>query len=452
MTVYQITNGHCCMMKRISGLLFLCILLSCGQSFSQRFLMDMVDTTNQVGKGILSIYQRYHRIHISGYLQPQFQITTKEGSENYDGGNFSAISNNRFMLRRGRLRVDYTHLNEQGDPTTFFVFQFDGTERGLVTRDFFGRFYENKLKLFSVTTGLFARPFGFEVNFASATRETPERGRMSQILMRTERDIGAMLTLNNRKKGGRYSNLRCDIGVFNGQGLSGPADFDGHKDVIARLSILPTKIGLLTGAKISAGISAYAGGITSQGHVFYKAVIVNGKYIMERDSSSRNFHKTAPRNYAGADVQLLIPNRKGATELRAEYILGKQTATAQTTETPGVYPITNGVKDPLYIRRFDGAYFYFLQHLGSEKHQFVIKYDWYDPNTKISRLGINTADGFTRADLKYNTLGAGYVYYANPNLKFTLYYNHVENETSRLEGYTSDLRDDVLTCRVQYTF
>ena len=440
------------MKKRISGISLLCILLSYEPCFSQRFLMDMVDTTNQVGKGILSIYQRYHRIHISGYIQPQFQITTKEGAENYDGGNFSAISNNRFMLRRGRLRVDYTHLNQQGDPTTFFVFQFDGTERGFATRDFFGRFYENKLKLFSITTGLFARPFGFEINFASATRETPERGRMSQILMRTERDVGAMLTINNRKKGGRYNNLKFDIGVFNGQGLSGPADYDGHKDVIARLGLLPTKIGLPGAVKISAGISGYAGGITSQAQILYKAVSINGKYTMQRDSSIENFHKTAPRNYVGADVQLLMPNRRGATELRAEYIMGKQTSTAVTTETPGVYPVTNGIRDPLYIRSFNGAYFYFLQHLGSEKHQFVAKYDWYDPNTKISGSALKVADGFTRADLRYNSLGVGYVYYANPNLKFTVYYNHVKNEASGLEGYTMDTPDDVLTCRVQYTF
>lgn len=440
------------MKKRISMLIVALILLPATRSFSQRFLMDLVDTTNQVGKGLLSIYERYDRIRISGYIQPQFQFVTKEGAETFDGGNFSAISNNRFMLRRGRLRVDYTHLNENGDPTTFFVFQFDGTERGFATRDFFGRFYENKYKLFSATTGLFARPFGYEVNLASANRESPERGRMSQLLMRTERDVGVMLSLHNRKKGGRLTNVKVDIGVFNGQGLSGPTDFDGHKDFIGRVSLLPVKIKALGAVKIAGGISGFAGGITSQSQVLYRTVKASGRYIMQRDSAAGNFHKVLPRNYAGADVQLTIPNRKGFTELRAEYMRGKQTATAETTETPGVYPVINGIKEPLFIRSFDGAYFYFLQHLGSEKHQFVAKYDWYDPNKKAAGKAVNQADGYTRADLRYNSLGFGYVYYANPNLKFTLYYNHVQNEHSGLAGFTSDIPDDVFTTRVQYTF
>lgn len=440
-------------MKKKAIILFLMyLLLWSGSAYAQRFLMDMVDTTNQVGKGLLSIYEKYNRVRISGYIQPQFQLTTTEGAETFDGGNFALYSDSRFMLRRGRLRVDYTHLTKNGDPSTYFVFQFDGTERGFFTRDFFGRFYENKFKLLSVTTGLFARPFGYEVNLSSATRESPERGRMSQILMKTERDIGVMLTLNDRRKNSRFGKIKVDIGLFNGQGLSGPTDFDGQKDLIARISLLPTKMKGSKGPTLTAGVSGYLGGMTSQSQVLYRATQVAGKYIMQRDSSLRNQHKLAPRNYAGADMQLIIPNQRGATEFRAEYMFGTQTATLLTSESPGVYPVTNGKNDPLYIRRFDGAYFYFLQHLGSEKHQLVVKYDWYDPNKKVAGTALVPDDGFTKADLRFNSLGAGYVYYANPNLKFILYYNRVKNEKSGLTGFERDANDDVFTGRVQYAF
>jgi hypothetical protein len=440
------------MKKRILGLLFFSLLLAPEKSFGQRFLMDLVDTTNQMGKGMLSIYERYNRVRISGYIQPQFQFVTREGAESYSGGNFPTISNNRFMLRRGRLRVDYAHLNEKGDPTSYFVFQFDGTERGVAIRDFWGRFYENKLKLFSLTTGMFARPFGYEVNLSSAVRETPERGRMSQILMKTERDIGVMVSMNDRNKGSRIANLKFDVGVFNGQGMSGPADYDSHKDVIARISIKPTKINGTGNTLLSAGISGYAGGITSQSPVMYKAVKKGEKYVMIRDSATANYHKTAPRNYIGADVQLKFPNDRFSTELRAEYIRGTQTSTALSTESPGIYPITNGLKDPLYVRNFDGAYFYFLQNLGSIRHQFVMKYDWYDPNKHVAGKAINELNGFTRGDLRYNTFGMGYLYLANESLKFTFYYENVKNERTDLPGFTTDLKDDVFTCRVQYSF
>lgn len=225
------------MKYRITGLLFLFVLFSNSEAFSQRFLMDLVDTTNQMGKGMLSIYERYNRVRISGYIQPQFQFITRKGAETYGGGNFSAQANNRFMLRRGRLRVDYAHLNDHNDPTSYFVFQFDGTERGVAIRDFWGRFYENKFKIFALTTGMFARPFGYEVNLSSANRESPERGRMSQILMRTERDIGVMLTVTSRKSIEWSEKLKLDVGVFNGQGMSGPMDYDSHKDVIGRFSL-----------------------------------------------------------------------------------------------------------------------------------------------------------------------------------------------------------------------
>lgn len=104
------------------------------------------------------------------------------------------------------------------------------------------------------------------------------------------------------------------------------------------------------------------------------------------------------------------------------------------------------------MRNFDGAYFYFLQNLWSPQHEFVVKYDWYDPNKKISGAEITDSRGFGKADLRYNTLGFGYVYYANSSLKFMLYYDHVKNEKSGLPGFTKDVPDDVLTCRVQYNF
>lgn len=438
--------------KWILGFVFLLVFLKPNFTFAQRFLMDLVDTTNTMGKGMLSIYERYNRVRISGYIQPQFQITDSKGAESFAGGNFSELSSNRFMLRRGRLRVDYAHLNEKGEPTSYFVFQFDGTERGVAIRDFWGRFYENKFKLFALTTGMFARPFGYEVNLSSANRESPERGRMSQILMKTERDIGVMLTVNKRNKNGRPSDFKLDIGVFNGQGMSGPTDYDSHKDVIARISMKPKKINPASPVLISAAVSGYAGGITNQSNVHYKVQKKSDNYEMVRDSSTSNFGKASPRNYAGADIQFIIPNKRGQTEFRAEYIKGNQTATALSSETPGTYPVTNGLKDPLYTRSFEGAYFYFLQNLNSVDHQFVLKYDWYDPNKKISGKEVTASTGFSKADLRYNTLGVGYVYRANESLKFMFYYDFVKNEKSGLTGFTEDAKDNVFTGRVQYNF
>ncbi len=434
-------------------LLFLSIILVSQHGLAQRFLTDMMDTNTHVGKGIYPLYNNHDRLKFGGYMQPQFQFAESKGVKSYSGGDFSSNSNNRFMLRRGRIRVDYGHFTEDGRPLALFAFQFDGTERGVNIRDFWGRFYENKVEMFSLSAGMFARPMGFEVNLSSSDRETPERGRMSQILMKTERDIGMMLSFDPRKKSNPLKKfIKVDVGVFNGQGLAGPNDFDSHKDVIGRIFLKPQKLNK-AGWTLSASTSGYLGGIVSRSTDIYKVEKKGANAMVVRDSNSSNIGYVSPRKYAGADMQLKIPNKKGFSEFRAEYIRGLQTATANTSETPGTYPTdaTNGFQ-PLYIRNFDGAYFYYLQHLGVKSLQAILKYDWYDPNKKVKGKEVDAAKGFTAADVKYSTFGAGLLYHINVHVKAFLYYDVVRNEETNVKGFEKDIKDNIFTFRLQYRF
>lgn len=416
-----------------------------------QFLMDMIDTSTSLGKGMISIYKKFDHLRISGYMQPQFQYASHKGIDSYSGGDFGSQSDNRFMLRRGRVRFDYAHFNKRNLPTVQFVFQFDGTERGVNIRDFWGRVFDGQWDIMALTMGMFARPFGYEVNLSSGDREAPERGRMSQILMRSERDMGGMLTFEPRALDHPLHWLKMDVGLFNGQGLSGPADFDSHKDLIARVAMKPTKLGI-GGWKLSAGASILYGGMEQFTPEIYQ--MEDGKPAFRRDSAAANIGRIAPRHYYGGDAQLVIPNRKGLTQFRAEYIRGVQTATHLDTETPGVVPLRSAGFAPLYIRDFDGAYLSFLQHLGSEKHQLVLKYDWYDPNTKVKgrQIGSPLATSLSKADIRFDTFGFGYVYYFNENMKATFWFDRVWNEATALEEFADDIPDNVFTARLQYRF
>ena len=129
-------------MKRLfTRLVPLCLtlVLLASQSGQGQFLMDMVDTTTDIGKSMFSIYKKYDRVGITGYIQPQYQIAQEKGIKSFSGGDFPPNVSNRFMLRRGRLRFDYAHFTDDGLPLLQFVFQFDGTERGVFIRDFWGR-------------------------------------------------------------------------------------------------------------------------------------------------------------------------------------------------------------------------------------------------------------------------------------------------------------------------
>ncbi|MGC4057933.1 MAG: porin [Chitinophagaceae bacterium] len=440
------------MIKKITLCFCLVLVAFAGDVSAQRFLTDMMDTTTPQGKGLYPIFNEHDRMRFGGYMQPQFQATGSNGVKSFEGGDFAPNSSNRFMLRRGRIRIDYSHFNSDRQPLAFFAFQFDGTERGVAIRDFWGRFFENKYQFFAVTAGMFARPMGFEVNLSSSDRESPERGRMSQTLMKTERDIGVMFTFDPRKKSFPIKWLKADLGIFNGQGLSGTTDYDNHKDLIGRISMKPWKINK-AGWKLSASVSGYLGGITNQGQTWaqVQGSGANARFVI--DTNANHFNQITPRRYYGADIQLRIPNHKGATEFRAETIRGQQTATFASSETPGVYPVSSpGTPQTLYTRNFAGGYIYFLQHLGTDRLQLVLKYDWYDPNTNVKGTDITAAKGFSAADVRYDTFGGGFVYMINAHVKSTIYYARVVNEKTQIAGLTDDVNDNVFTWRLQYRF
>ncbi|QIL42524.1 porin [Pedobacter sp. HDW13] len=431
----------------ISAIILLLFISSAG--YAQRTINDVMDSTTV--NHLLIISKKYGSLSFSGYLQPQFQLAQSKGTQaEFQGGNFGDFTNNRFRLRRGRLRADYMMLTDDGAPSTYFVLQFDGTEQGVAIRDFWGRYYENKWKILAVTLGLSGRPFGNELQLSSSVREAPERGRMSQILMRTERDLGVTFTLNPRWKDAKLKNIVLDFGIYNGQGLAGNGEFDNSKDFILRLS---HKTYAFKNFTIAGGISTLQGGLDHRLPVSYKMEQSNDTWKMVKDSSASTVNKVAPRRYYGADIQLATKTKSWKSELRAEVISGLQTGTSTTSTTPGSYPVDNkAIALPFYTRTFNGAYFTFVQTLNSTDNQLILKYDWYDPNAKVKGLDISGDKGLSPADVRFDTFGFGFLHHFNPHFKAVLYYDIIKNEATQIQGYTADRKDNVLTLRTQFYF
>lgn len=414
--------------------------------FAQRFLSEY-DSTLFMRDTLTEVVRRFDNLSFSGYIQPQFQAAGEKGIESFAGGNFREFADNRFMLRRARLKADYKIDSKNSSiPAALFTFQFEATERDVNVRDVFVRIWEPTRQNLSLTAGLFSRPFGFEVNLSSSYRETPERGRMSQILMPSERDLGAMISYESQKPGRKDPQLKFDLGLFNGQGKSGPAEFDSYKDLISRLALKPLQTG--QNISISGGLSLLLGGWAQTTKYKYEMADKNGIKHFSVDSSLSNIGDKAPREYYGGDVQLAYNHVWGKTEVRGEYWKGTQPGTASTTVNPGELP-----EGPTYIRNFDGAFIYFLQNIISKKWELMAKYDWYDPNTKVTKGEIGkTGTNLTPADIRYHTWGVGLTHYFNDNLKILAYYDMVTNEKTDLPGYTEDLDDNVFTLRMQLRF
>ena len=75
-------------------------------SFAQRYLTDY-DSSLFIRDTLRPFLKRYENLHFSGYMQPQFQAIQQKGAASFAGGNFSEYTNNRFMLRRARVKMDY---------------------------------------------------------------------------------------------------------------------------------------------------------------------------------------------------------------------------------------------------------------------------------------------------------------------------------------------------------
>ena len=91
-----------------------------------------------------------------------------------------------------------------------------------------------------------------------------------------------------------------------------------------------------------------------------------------------------------------------------------------------------------YIRNFNGGYVMLVQDIGFTPFSAVLKYDWYDPNTKVAanEIGLNDTN---KGDIDYRTL-VRFLWRVTNNVSLQAYYKFVNNEKSEsLSSYNKDL-------------
>ena len=434
------------MMKKYSLLVFI-LLIFVNIVFSQK---EAKDTLTDKGK-----------TEITGYIQAQYQyffIPDSIGGATpyfatFAGGNFAGRwSNSRFMIRRGRLKISHTEKFAEG------VLSVDATERGIGVKDMYVKGTEPYLGAFSVTAGLQNRPFGYEIGYSSANRETPERSRIIQTIFPFERDLGAVLTFQMPEKSFMHF-LKIDFGVLNGNAIN--YETDANKDLIGRINISnPWKSKFVD---YCVGFSVYDGSVNHISNVdgtgitrkclfrmgtvsdtaadlSTKAFVIDTLFGRDKNDSVKNYKlqtlgAKVDRKYMGVDAQISFNFPWGKTTLRGEYIWGTQPGVLYNPLTDYVLyngmtsfsptgPV-NGLSFPnfappqanyavavkptdnfhhTFVRNFRGYYFYFIQDILKTGHQIVVKFDYYDPNTAVSgkeidiyyyKKGTNTSLGLT---------------------------------------------------------
>ena len=430
------------MKMKFKSIVILLGLFSSTFVFSQEG--EKIDTLNVLDQRLTTVedaLSTLKKLKISGYLQPQFQSaqvdsmgsgprdmkvgTAKNGSE--------TDTYNRFGNRRGRLKATYEDAGNMG------VLEFEMTEKSITLKNGFVQAIDPWIGYLSVKGGVYDRPFGYEIAYSSSRLESPERSRITQTLFPDESDLGAMLILQAPKTSNLYA-FKLEAGLFAGNGIS--IDTDSKKDFIGHLSYNNSTPKM----KYGVGISLYDGHILQPTTKVY--TMANNVFVENNDAANQNGF--AKRQYIGVDAQYSISSTLGITALRVEYLIGTQPGSSSSSSSPTATAV---VSSDTYIRNLSGGYVHFVQDIADTKHSITLKFDWYDPNTKISGENVGVAGSKTgKADMAYYTLGVGYYYRLNQNVKLSAYYDFITNESTKVKGYFQNVNDNLLTIRMQYKF
>ncbi|MDR0430212.1 MAG: OprO/OprP family phosphate-selective porin [Tannerellaceae bacterium] len=376
---------------------------------------------------------------LSSYIQGQYQYgqgdaSLKVGDTNENPGK----GFNRMGIRRGRVKFEYSDGIGTG------AVQIEANDRGVGFRDLYIGLKDPWLGRNWLMAGIFSRPFGYEVSYSTSALESPERATIIQYFFPDERDLGAMLTLRT-DAAAPLNFLRLDAGIFAGNSIN--RETDNRKDFIGRLSA-QKKAG--NWGEWGLGISYYHGSVYNPTTEAYE--MRNHAFVKLDKGTTGTFMK---REYLGFDGQLSLSTGLGTTTLRAEGLFGMQPGIAGSSRSPNYSSRPgNTPANALYERPFLGYFFYFVQDIGASPFSVVLKYDVYDPNTRVKGDEVGAEGSFTSAtDLWQSTIGIGGIYTFNKHIRFQAYYEINKNETSRwVEGYESDRKDNVLTVRLQYKF
>jgi hypothetical protein len=408
-------------MRKILAISFFTLISVYGYSQTQKIdsLKEVIERhegkINALDERVLvneSDLGKLNKIKVSGYIQSQFESygADLEKSNGY---------NNTFYIRRARVKFTYEAVDG-----VKFVLQPDFSTGNIALKDAYTVVNIPKLKSWTLWAGQMNRP-DYEVEYSSSQREVLERSRVVRAIYPGEREIGVKLEYIGIK-----IPLKFQLMAMNGNFTSAQAkDVDSQKDIMARL-VYSIKIPS-AGIGIDLGPNVYYGGNLSK----------NNKYFKNSDGtldSVNSVWKYLKKNWVGAEVQVFA-DVLGGMAIKGEYISG-------INSVPSAVAVNSTraqmVASPSLYNNFSGYYVYFIKNIGP-KNQFVAKYDYYDPNTKLSGDAAGNS-------LNYKTWTIAWQYYLNDFIRISLNYEMPKNEINATNP--TDKKDNTLGVRIQAKF
>jgi len=382
-------------------------------------------------------------IVVSGYVQAQLESHDDSEDQVRPGG--APLNQNRFLIRRGRLKVErewqYSSLLVEidGNTTKGPAIQLFRAEASLLWRG------EGPTSppLIKMTAGIFDVPFGYELTESSKSRFFMERSLQSRAFFPAEPDLGVRL-------GGEIGWFRYGLAFMNGEPLGEPGGFaaqdpNNHKDFSAHIGAVaaPAKE-----AEVSGGVSVLNGKGFVKGTDATKASVVwndaNEDHKVQADTellpqpaSAASPSYTFGRWAVGVDAQVRIKTSLGWTKLYGELQLGSNMDRALFIANPAV-----GGQDTREL----GYYWGVVQEV-TPYGVVGFRTDFYDPNADFLGFQSGKVVPVSETVRTYSPL-VGLVLAGRARLVFQ--YDFVRDHYGRDSiGVPTDLKNDAWTLRLQ---
>jgi phosphate-selective porin len=355
---------------------------------------------------------KLNKIKISGYVQAQWE---SYGADLEKANGY----NNTYYIRRARLKFTYEAVDG-----VKFILQPDFSTGNLALKDAYTVLNLPKLKNMTLWVGQMNRP-NYDVEYSSSSRELLERARVTTTIYPGEREIGAKLEYTGIKVPVLFQVMMMN-GNFTGTQAK---DVDSRKDVMARL-VYSLK---LPGAGVGIDFGA--------NHYFGNNLAKTNKYVKNSDGtldSLNNVWRYLNKHWTGGEIRIYA-DVLGGMSIKGEYVAGINSVASTVASTATMSQKKAG---PSLYNNFAGYYITLVKNIGA-KNQAVVRYDYYDPNTKLSGDAANNA-------LYYTTWSFAWHYYLNDYIRLTAQYTMPKNETNA--SNPSDIKDNLVTIRVQAKF
>jgi hypothetical protein len=380
-------------------------------------------------------------LQVGGYVQGQFEVHQDSEDQLQQGG--VPLNQNRFLVRRARLRIDkdwqYARATVELDANTVKGVSV-GIRRAEASLLYRGDHGTNQPPLAMLTIGVMDIPFGYEL--LEPTRERPfmERSTGGLALFPTDQDAGVRLS-------GAVDFFHYAVAIMNGEPLDNsgfPRDPNAAKDVLGRfgVDVAPSEgFTLGGGASFATGKGFHAGQDASKNQLVWRDSDQNGAFspneVVLVPASGATPSKNFDRWALGLDLELALTTALGRSKLYGEGFVAQNYDRGLVPADP----VTTGVDV-----REAGAYGAFLQDV-TRYGIAGFRAGVYNPNADLAETRRGKLLPFSQTVVTLSPL-AGLVLPGTAKLLFQ--YDIILDKLGRdSRGVPADAKNNVATVRLQ---